>query len=403
MLKTGVGVPSEDILFRLEEYEKKVGKLSELLIEEELAYKALLSERDQRITQLESIQGGGHGSPIPGSPSLLLLTPQQQTVYPAAPPQASSPQSSSPQSSCSIPPLAPPSGYSPSKLTERKVKILETRIVDMTVTLEEKDKRIFELENEIDSLKVELNQMRVEASRVGELEARIFELEIAEGTIGELQARIVAHESTISELEEVVCSLKAEIDLISSERLECVHEHTQVEALEARIAKLEEELEVSETNRQILKENFCLENVQKLKLIEQLAGCTPRRGDARVEAPVDTPVDIQVGTPVDAHADIPADVPKHEYVEPDSLLQECIEPESCIESCPESCVQQDVGLLPAPASPVVLEELKCVANSVAELESEATPDDIPGLFPASPPAKCGGCLYLFKKRITATN
>lgn len=52
---------------------------------------------------------------------------------------------------------------------------------------------------------------------------------------------------------------------------EQVSEDQVVIALRARIVLLEEQLEISEMNRKILKENFAMENDEKLKLMEEVA------------------------------------------------------------------------------------------------------------------------------------
>jgi hypothetical protein len=52
---------------------------------------------------------------------------------------------------------------------------------------------------------------------------------------------------------------------------EQVSEDQVVIELRARIVLLEEQLEISEMNRKILKENFAMENDEKLKLMEEVA------------------------------------------------------------------------------------------------------------------------------------
>ena len=357
---------SEDLLFKLDEYEKKVGKLSELLIEEEMNYRSLLAERDQRISELQ--QAVSTSSPLPRSISPLAMSPV--------------------------------SGIIRADDFRGKVRILEQRIIDMTISLEEKDKRIFDLEYELDKFKVELNQMRVEALRVPDLQTAIDELEAAvkaqpipseeASLIAELRVKIADYETTITELDSVIAGLKAEVAQISSDREDAVNEVArsaantpppdELETLKARVQELEEQLEISETNRQILKQNFSLENEEKLKLVEQLKGLFPTDKKEEGENPViEQPQQVVIEE--DSHQEVIEKDSQQEVIE---LTQQLIEKP-----------QQENAPQEAPAH---MDELK----HVPEIDTEPTPSDSsPDLVPmASPPgAKCGGCLpKLFARR-----
>lgn len=360
------GSAAEDLEFRLEEYEKKVGKLSELLIEEELAYKSMLSERDQRISQLESLQGNSPSTrPVaPPSPSLLLMTPSPTMTYcyPTIPgPPALVSQSS----------FVSAAAPSPSK-----TKVLETRIIDMTIALEEKDRRIFELDSEIDKLKVELNQMRLEAARTVELQERIGQLESdlerADLRVPELLLRISDHEATISELSGVIDNLRVEIDTIAAERADAVVEVNIEESeslanrLTARIIELELQLAVAE-------QQLDDQHVQEVLVEEPAAQETPKKEEPEVRTPHMAPLEMD-------SLEVVMDSLDHDN-----------EPE------PDPWVSLSMA-----ASCNSLEDIKHVGNSMVELDEEVTPDDVQ--YPQSPPpsAKCTGCFTnLFARRARA--
>ncbi|TEB19864.1 hypothetical protein C9890_0147 [Perkinsus sp. BL_2016] len=158
----------------------------------------------------------------------------------------------------------------------------------MTISLDEKDKRIFELETEIDSVKVELNQVRVEAARVPELEATIHAYEsrgceedsslpplpIEDLTI---QDRMKGLEQRVDELVQLVEYLKADKGQLEAERDRLLQteaeprvEDPEISELRKRISELEEAIEISEMNRKLLRENFTKENEEKLSLIVEL-------------------------------------------------------------------------------------------------------------------------------------
>lgn len=335
-------VASEDMLFKLDEYEKKVGKLSELLIEEELAYKSLLSERDQKIAQLEAMQGLSSAAT---PPSLLMLSPQTTA---AVPPLSTSPSSSTPQTSSPVSQVLIP-------VAPSKVRVLEGRIVDMTIALEEKDKRIFELDAEIDKLKVELNQMRLEIGRIAELEEKLVQVE-AEAAY-ELQTRISEYEATICELHAVIANLKGEIDVLSAQREEAVLEV------------------INSPKNDIIQEN------EEIVLAADV-----------IDNPIIEAEEEQDPVMLPHEEEIPPNVEDEEVVAP-------VEMDSLEVSPPENLNEPWLSMS---AVCETLEELKHVGNSVAELENEPTPDNF--YPPASPPsAKCTGCFtHLFKSSTRRT-
>ena len=248
----------EEVDSRIEQYEKKIEQLSQLLNEEEAHHRELTAQLEAKISELErSITSPT--SPVESS------TPTATVVIPES---------------------------------KSKLKILEQRIVEMTVALEEKDRRIFELDSELDKLKVELNQVRVEASRVPELEATVNELdnqvaslqeaagepvEAAEGheldssssesSGDDLRDRILELEQQVKDLDFLVTTLRAEKEDLTAERDRLAQSATsvEVEELRARVQQLEEQLEISEMNRKILRENFAIENELRVKLLEEIA------------------------------------------------------------------------------------------------------------------------------------
>lgn len=235
----------------MDEYEKKIEQLSTLLNEEEAHHRELATQLEGKVAELEkAIVEAGQSSPAESStPSATVVIPESKS----------------------------------------KSKILEQRIVEMTISLEEKDRRIFELDSEIDKLKVELNQIRVEASRVPELEATVNELDnqvaslqhteepmegheldssSSESSGEDLRDRILELEQQVKDLDYLVTTLRSEKTYLTSERdmLAARVVPGDIDELRQRIVQLEEELEISEMNRKILRDNFEIENDLRVKI-----------------------------------------------------------------------------------------------------------------------------------------
>jgi DNA repair exonuclease SbcCD ATPase subunit len=247
---------------RISQYEEKIEQLSTHLNEEEEAHRALTAKLESKIDELQ--QAMSSASSAKDTPS-ETVSPVVATVIP---------------------------------VSKSKVKILEQRIVELTITLDEKDKRMFDLESEIDRVKVELNQVRVEALRVPELEATILDLdnqlsahqsaphasdELSSHVGDEIEAdvppqddlmmtRVGELERTVSELTALISELRMEKEQLLSERSEMVRvvADDRIMELEKKVSELEEQIEISEVNKKILKENFARENEEKLALQIQL-------------------------------------------------------------------------------------------------------------------------------------
>jgi hypothetical protein len=182
-------------------YENRLSVLMQQLQEEGENHKQLLSERESRIQELQdaiaSVTAGG-------------IDPEE----------------------------------------ESKTMALEERIVEMTILIEEKDRRIFHLESEIVQLKEEVTHLRQQVDRIPELENTINNLdntlatirklsipdpmdsqevgessdesETSEGPdddfVVELRAKISSLEMTIMDLDRLVISLRTEKDSMTAER-----------------------------------------------------------------------------------------------------------------------------------------------------------------------------------------
>jgi chromosome segregation ATPase len=262
--ETGSTSPSDvpingtaEIEVKITLYEQKMEQLSKLLNEEEAAHRDLVEKLESKVEELQQAVVSSKASSTPSE----SMSPVPTTVV--------------------VP------------VTKSKLKVLEQRIMEMTLSLEEKDKTIFDLGMEIDKVKVELNQVRVEAARVPELLTAIHDLEsktnptledeasvppIEEVTAPdttETDNRIAALELTVQELTAQIESLKAEKSQIEETRAELVEEVPEAQidhlaALRERLSHLEECLEISEMNRKLLRENFAKENEEKLALQVEL-------------------------------------------------------------------------------------------------------------------------------------
>ncbi len=240
-----------EIELKITQYEQKIEQLSNLLNQEEESHRELVTKLETKVEELQQAMA-------------------QSVKDPSTPAEIQSP----------APVIVVP-------VSKAKVKVLEQRIVEMTISLEEKDRRIFELETEIDQVKVELNQVRVEADRVPELETTIhaYQSRECEGEASvppisepEADARIPELEQRIEELTKTIEALKADKDLLEAERNEIINgpgeevspQSEEIEELRQKIHELEEALEVSEMNRKLLRDNFTKENEEKLGLIVEL-------------------------------------------------------------------------------------------------------------------------------------
>ncbi len=285
-------------------YEQKIEQLSNLLNDEEESHRELQGKLEAKIDELQQA--------VSATESSRTSSPPSETVSPVV--------------TAAVVPV-----------NKSKVKVLEQRIVEMTIVLEDKDKRIFELESELDRVKVELNQMRVEVARIPELEATMLDLDnqiaalkpklpeddsvrlddLHEGVLGPpsddgqpelIEAadavpeepmvaerpseqedsieKVSALEKTIMELSDLVAELRADKEVLLTERdqlVTVVLEEARIEELKKRVAELEEQLEISEMNRRILRDNFTKENEVKLELQVELERMKAR--ELVIEAP----------------------------------------------------------------------------------------------------------------------
>ncbi len=253
--------PTAEIEAKIGLYEQKIEQLSKLLNEEEATHRDLVEKLETKVEELQQAVLDSKAASTPSE----SLSPAPAVVVP---------------------------------INKSKIKILEQRIVEMTISLEENDKHIFDLGMEIDRLKVELNQVRVEADRVPGLESAIVELEgkfsnaLADDSpavppmetlsipSSDSDMKIAELERTVRELSERVELLKADKERLEEERALAVDELlvepitqnnvTVVEDLKQRVSELEEALEISEMNRRLLRDNFARENEEKLGLQVEL-------------------------------------------------------------------------------------------------------------------------------------
>ena len=345
---------SEDVQSQLAGYEQRIAELTAQLAEEEARHSQLLAERDSKIAELEHVSR----SPVNAS------TPSESA--------------------------SPLGAATPPAECKSKVKILEQRIVEMTLSLDEKDRQIFELECEIDRVKVELNQVRVEAARVPELEATINELDntiaglkeavvvatepptVVENVSGVQEDSMTSSDDSatqssgesvtadpalrVAELEGVVITLTGLVEQLQAAAPvdTLVGDISGVEdSLRTRIAELEEQLEISEMNRQILKQNFALENEEKMKAIHRLDSIKGDMSDEEVDRvmsaadPVDTPTEEVDGIDGVQH-DVIVDDRGIPVVE-DGLVETTPPPTAdAVEAAPTPAPVQYVQAAPAP-------------------------------------------------------
>lgn len=390
---------SEDVQFRLDEYEKKIEHLAQLLTEEESLHRNLISERDQKIRELEET---GKAVPEVMSPTFGCVIPE----------------------------------------TKSKIKVLEQRIVEMTISLEEKDKTIFELECEVDRMKVELNQMRVEAARVQELEATITELDnqmaaldpvveempspvsATEPSSEEIQeelletpesydpqnfrARIAELEGTVAELDALVLELRREMEDMTVTR----DEAAEVAFMRAKILELEEQLEVSEMNRKILKDNFTIENEEKMKLMVDLELLKSK--NQILEQVVVPPEVPKAAAEETKNGDLGGEPELTTDQGASKNIEELNPPESAEEGVPlvrlqsgeEVTLEQAVLLVQSQKVQIDALAMEVASLKVAMMESakrtlsddlHSSPTDVDE--PPSPPAACTGCLFRRKVRV----
>ena len=389
----------EDVQFRLDEYEKKIEHLAKLLTEEESLHRNLVSERDQKIRELEET----------GKAVSEVMSPTFGSVIPE---------------------------------TKSKIKVLEQRIVEMTISLEEKDKTLFELECEVDRMKVELNQMRVEAARVQELEATINELEnqmvaldpvvedipsavsltepSSEVTQEELletpessdtknfRARIAELEGTVAELDALVLELRREKEELTVTR----DEAAEVALMRAKILELEEQLEVSEMNRKILKDNFTIENEEKMKLMVELELFKSKT--QILEQVILLPGVSEGAAEETKNEDLAGEQELSADQEASENIEELNPPESSVDEVPlmrlqsgeEVTLEQAVSLVQSQKIQIDALAVEIASLKVAMVDSakralsddlHSSPTDVDE--PPSPPAACMGCLFRRKVRV----
>jgi len=389
----------EDVQFRLDEYEKKIEHLAKLLTEEESLHRNLVSERDQKIRELEET----------GKAVSEVMSPTFGSVIPE---------------------------------TKSKIKVLEQRIVEMTISLEEKDKTLFELECEVDRMKVELNQMRVEAARVQELEATINELEnqmvaldpvvedipsavsltepSSEVTQEELletpessdtknfRARIAELEGTVAELDALVLELRREKEELKVTR----DEAAEVALMRAKILELEEQLEVSEMNRKILKDNFTIENEEKMKLMVELELFKSKT--QILEQVILLPGVSEGAAEETKNEDLAGEQELSADQEASENIEELNPPESSVDEVPlmrlqsgeEVTLEQAVSLVQSQKIQIDALAVEIASLKVAMVDSakralsddlHSSPTDVDE--PPSPPAACMGCLFRRKVRV----
>ena len=389
----------EDVQFRLDEYEKKIEHLAKLLTEEESLHRNLVSERDQKIRELEEA----------GKAVSEVMSPTFGSVIPE---------------------------------TKSKIKLLEQRIVEMTISLEEKDKTLFELECEVDRMKVELNQMRVEAARVQELEATINELEnqmaaldpvvedipspvsltgpSSEETQEELletpessdtenfRARIAELEGTVAELDALVLELRREKEELTVTR----DEAAEMAFMRTKILELEEQLEVSEMNRKILKDNFTIENEEKMKLMVELELF---KSKTQILEQVILLPEVSEGAAEETkNEDLAGEPELSADQEASENIEELNPPESSVDEVPlmrlqsgeEVTLEQAVSLVQSQKIQIdaLAVEIASLKAAMVDSAKRALSDDLHSSptdvdEPPSPPAACMGCLFRRKVRV----
>ena len=201
----------------VEFYENRVSALLEQLHEEEESHKLLLCEKENRIQELQDAMA---------TATAMHIDPAQET----------------------------------------RSTILEERIVEMTILIEERDRRIFQLQSEIDQLKEQIANLRSQVDRIPELESTINNLDNTlagirrlsepmdsatndDDTVSsddgsdadmsekpedefvvELRTKISSLETTIMDLDRIVVGMRTEKDSLIMERdsaMECLRQREE--------------------------------------------------------------------------------------------------------------------------------------------------------------------------------
>ena len=195
---------SAETVTSVEFYENRVSALLEQLHEEERTHNLLLCEKENRIQELQDAMDSSKTTRI-------------------------------------------------DPVEESRSMLLEERIVEMTIMIEEKDRRIFHLQSEIDKLKEQIFALRTQVDRIPELENTIntldntlagiralsaptnpidddavsssddgSEADISEKPedefVMELRAKISSLETTIMDLDRIVVAMRAEKESMTTER-----------------------------------------------------------------------------------------------------------------------------------------------------------------------------------------
>lgn len=316
----------DELSGRLQEYQEKVASLSEQLRQEELAHRELLSEKEARISELETEVAH----------AVMVASPVDDGAVCA--PVESKP----------------------------KVRILEHRILEMTIQLEEKDRRIFETESELDQVKVQVNQLRVESDRVPSLETTVSELESTLSSFRDMKSNsdeeIQRLRTTILNLQEGIEILRGEIEQLTNERDEAVEYMTvneEGESSQSKVAELESQLE------QLKSENDLLRNQLETERT------TPASSPLLVEACMQT---------------------EEPEVDDTNEEDESIEPPAA------EMLAYEIKGIPM-TIPEILSMITEQDEKIKKLEEQIIeePEEVLEPIQPSPKAKCGGCFSkLFK-------
>lgn len=242
-----------------------------------------------------------------------------------------------------------------------KVRILEHRILEMTIQLEEKDRRIFETESELDQVKVQVNQLRVESDRVPSLETTVSELESSLSSFRDMKSNsdeeIQRLRTTILNLQEGIEILRGEIEQLTNERDEAVEYMTVNEEGESsKVAELESQLEQLKTENELLRTQLETERT------------TPASSPLLVEACMQTE-------------------------EP-----EVVEEDGSIEPPAAEMLAYEIKGIPL-TIPEILSMITEQDEKIKKLEEQIIeePEEVLEPIQPSPKAKCGGCFSkLFK-------
>ncbi len=180
-----VDAAMEEINARFVEYQDRLLELSTRMHEQEREHRETLALKDARIAELEAAQ--------------IFKTPAMSS-------------SGSPEIGAVCPPVE----------SKPKIKILEQRIIEMTILLDEKDKAVYEAEDRLDQVKIETNQMRVEVTRIPDLLVTINELE---HTVSELRAFEVRKNDEVERLLSTILDLEHSRELLRHEIEEVILDH----------------------------------------------------------------------------------------------------------------------------------------------------------------------------------